>query len=176
MFAADPIQSCPKKLTAWPMGCAVGGRLSIGTTQSWSTRRDPFALQRCGPVAIALSVPKSRWSSPATTRVPDTWFLIYQPPFRAPRSDGPANECDPEDAPLWLIFWLHALQIQSGEAVSSSLFVLVISRDVTTPRSSGMHLSRDFSVVTVLEYRYCTASPRSRSRDFHARLSARARG
>lgn len=56
MSAGDPIQSCLKELTAWPMSCTVEGRLSIGGTQCWSTRRDSFIHRRC----LVLITPASR--------------------------------------------------------------------------------------------------------------------
>jgi len=97
MSAGDPIQSCPKKLTAWPMGCVLGGRLSIGTTQSWWTRRDPFALQSRGDRVVRIGI--AMWS-PATTPgclISDLSATVSR---FSPVRDGPANECDPEDAPL----------------------------------------------------------------------------
>jgi len=136
MSTGDPIQSCFKELTAWPIGSTLEGRLSIGTTQCWSTRRVSFIpncvscwLMSCKfiichlKILIKLSL-YCRWIK----------FLIIICGFHARRNSSPIYLGDVQP-----LTYLLVTETADSKGTVPSLFVLslVISWDVTTAIIKG---------------------------------------
>lgn len=148
MSTGDPIQSCFKKLTAWPIGSTLEGRLSIGTTQCWSTRRVSFILQRClVPITsfckFAICHLKILTHRKLPSRCGWIQFLIYHLQF-----------CARRDSPIYLgdaqpLTYLPATETADSRGATPSSFIC-ISYQLRRHNSDHRrcHLSYSLNVIT----------------------------